>query len=481
MCAISRQQHTRRREAGGVSGRGEITSVDSIRIIAKRGKRQTFAGFGTSLINWAGDYQKLMPDERQTLSEKLWKDLKFQHLRLWLNINRYAAQPGKRDWSEFRHWYVESGIIGDAKRLGARTLLLAPDGVPAYLCEKSPQSSSQSGLKLKAGAEDEYAHILADFIAQLRREAGVSIDVTGVQNEPNDLERFLPEQIVRVVKTLRTELDRRGMNRVGIIAPETASADDSLYRSLDALRMDTAAWRALRGIASHTYNMGATAEAERRKGDKEYWMTEASDNGPEEPGDMQRATSLASRFLSDMNHGVTHWIHFVGFENPDPKDDATRILRYTTNPLHITLFQKFYFYRQLAETFVAGGVLRSCVSDAESEMTWTYGKKPRVTVACLRNPDGGWGVAISNYTASTFRDDRETGKQEIDQGGYAARRFTVLLKIEELAGEAQRAFSLTRSRPGTASVGEGEVILRNGQASVVINPLELVTLRSNRG
>ena len=32
--------------------------------------------------------------------------------------------------------------------------------------------------------------------------------------------------------------------------------------------------------------------------------------------------------MNDLNYGVTHWLHFIGFENPDPKDDATRILKY---------------------------------------------------------------------------------------------------------------------------------------------------------
>src|SRR5206468_4250255 len=110
--------------------------------------------------------------------------------------------------------------------------------------------------------------------------------------------------------------DRRGLRSVKIIAPEDASADGVLYDTLDALKADAAAWHALDGIASHSYNMAATEEAARRiaGGDKTYWMTEAGDNGPEAPGDAHRAASLASRFLSDMNHRVTHWVHFLGFD-----------------------------------------------------------------------------------------------------------------------------------------------------------------------
>jgi hypothetical protein len=78
-------------------------------------------------------------------------------------------------------------------------------------------------------------------------------------------------------------------------------------------------------------------------------MTEASDNGPEEAGNSYRAASLAARFLNDMNHRVTHWIHFLGFEVTDPRDNATRIMAYTPNPLRTTIFQKYFTYQQLVE------------------------------------------------------------------------------------------------------------------------------------
>lgn len=62
------------------------------------------------------------------------------------------------------------------------------------------------------------------------------------------------------------------------------------------------------------------------------------------------------------------------------------------------------------------------MSDAEGGMTWTHGKKPRVTATAARNPDGGWRLAFSNFTVAEFRDGT-TRKWEIDQGGYSARSF----------------------------------------------------------
>ena len=77
--------------------------------------------------------------------------------------------------------------------------------------------------------------MLAEFIVRLK-ERGVSIDVTGVQNEPNVNEIFSAQQMVRIVKELRADLDKRGLQSVKIIASEHASADDLYYRQLDALR-----------------------------------------------------------------------------------------------------------------------------------------------------------------------------------------------------------------------------------------------------
>jgi hypothetical protein len=47
-----------------------------------------------------------------------------------------------------------------------------------------------------------------------------------------------------------------------------------------------------------------------------------------------RAASLSARLLNDMNHRVTHWIHFLGLESTRAPytDDATRIIAFEENP-----------------------------------------------------------------------------------------------------------------------------------------------------
>jgi len=258
-----------------------------------------------------------------------------------------------------------------------------------------------------------------------------------------------------------------------------------LYDTLDRLKADPSAWNALAGIGSHSYSMAATDESARRiagangQNTKSYWMTEASANGPEAPGDTLKASSLASRFLSDMNHRTTHWIHFLGFEIPDPNDNATRILAFTPRPLQMTVYQKYYYYRQLTNTFAVGAVFRDSQSSLEGDMTWTYGKKPRITVASARNPDGTWGVGISNFTATAPSFNDNPNDTSGSDNGYLARAYTVTVQIPELArAAANTVFTVQRSQPTGVSKNEGTVPLRNGSLTVTINPLELVTLRS---
>src|SRR5687768_658949 len=45
--------------------------------------RQKFAGFGTSLTNFHGQFDRLKPEVRDQISAAVWKDLNFKILRTW--------------------------------------------------------------------------------------------------------------------------------------------------------------------------------------------------------------------------------------------------------------------------------------------------------------------------------------------------------------------------------------------------------------
>ena len=445
------------------------------------GERQKFGGLGASVGNWSGTYQKLSPTERTKLSRMLWHDLKFNTLRLWFNTDQYAATPGAHDMTEFRRQYLDSGLIKDARAQGVTTLLLAPEHLPDYM--KGP--NQDGGTPLKESEVGNYAIMVAEFIAQLK-QAGVAIDVTGVQNEPNVNEIFSAEQLVEIVKQLRAELDQRGLQSVQIIASEHASSDGLYYKQLDALKADPLAWKDIVGVASHSYNMAATAQgaayvaAADGRNSKEYWMTEASDNGPEEPGNSARAVSLSARFLNDMNHRVTHWIHFLGFETDDPKDNATRIISYSAEPFKTTVYQKYYTYQQLADTFDVGAIFRASQSSSEGDMTWTYGLKPRVIAATAKNPDGSWGVGIANYTADSFAGVQgwSDDKWNAEQGGHTpGQTIPVTIRVDELKNSGDVKFEMQRSNSQTQNAASEAVTMKNGEVTINVAPLELVTLR----
>ena len=59
-------------------------------------------------------------------------------------------------------------------------------------------------------------------------------------------------------------------------------------------------------------------------------------------------------------------------------------------------------------------------------MAWARDNKPRLAVAAARNPDGSWGLGISDYTADDF-------PRGFWCPGKKAQSFSVTVKFDELA------------------------------------------------
>jgi hypothetical protein len=299
----------------------------SLTIAVHPGARQTFQGLGASLVEDPQPYRRISQEDRNALAHFVWHDCGFRILRLWFSPPAFAPHPGERKTAEFLRNYVTSGMIADAQRAGATTLLLAPNAVPSYLGE---------GDVITSQGITDYANLLADFIRKVKDENGITFAASGVLNEPHDAHPLIEaNQWADMVKAFRKALDERGLQSVAIIAPEHASGGDAYcMQALESIRRDPEAWRALGGAASHSYNMGVTGPMAARVGDKPFWMTEAAANGPEDPGDALAGASLAARVLNDLNHGTTHWVHFIAYHLADPRDDQTRMIRYWTEPFH---------------------------------------------------------------------------------------------------------------------------------------------------
>ena len=322
----------------------------------------------------------------------------------------------------------------------------------------------------------QYGQRVAQFVHRLDTDFGVKIHTTGVANEPG---HWGGANIAAAAKAMRAELDRLGHQDVGIVGSEHASVDHVAFSHLDALQNDPVAWNALTGVATHSYNMASTPGFYNRIAGtgKEYWMTEAGDNGVEEPGNTWLAAGAASRFLNDMNHGVTHWVWFIGLAQRDPDTDAaTKLVRPdNSNPGQLKIHSKYHSFVQLLDAFDYGAEFRHATIGGQ-DRPWTYGRKPPLYVAAAENPDGTFGIGIANYTNSVASTDPITSWDP-------AALYQLTITIEELADAGTILFDAYRSggllNPETdGAVYLGRYTMTDGLLSISIGPRDVVTLRS---
>ena len=440
------------------------------------GARQTFDGMGASLFRYttSADYNRqLTRAQQRALPHLLWHDARFRSVRLWIHPDDFLPAPDAQNIAPYVDGWMNTHKLPDTLAAGATRLNLAPDNIPAAM-------GDGHGL-IRDTEIPSYAALLAAFIRVFKDRTGILIGYAAVLNEPNDRPVKLSDaQWPVMIKALRRALDVRGLQSVWIIAPELANCGADAYAVVDAIKADREAWHDLKGIATHSYNNAAREEMAIRAVGKEYWMTEAggTTDADEDVHDGLQAASIASRFLNDVNHRVTDWQFFIGFEQADPRGNTGRIIKYDPAPYKPTILQKYYYLKQLSETFDVGAAFRHSRSSLDGEMDYTYGKKPRVNTAAARNPDGTWGIGLSNFTSPSFRDADNPKDFALHNSGYPAQAFQVTVRMPELAKVKAMRFAVRQS---TATVGDrpgGVVVMHNGVLTVPIVPLELVTLRS---
>jgi len=448
----------------------------AVTITVQPGARQTFRGLGASQYN--GTYQALPPGRRALLARLIYHDLHMKTLRLWFSLRQYSPRPGERRPEGFLDAYVRSHIIADARANGVTTLLFAPQDPPLYMLEDPRNGDSH----LKPSEVGPYAALMAGFFQDLRDRYGLTLQATGIANEPP---WFTPATMTATVKALRAELDKRGFGRLQIVAHESPNNDGVADEFLQSMKDDPAAWSALEGIATHSYNMSArNEEAALVAGTgKEFWITEAGGGGPEGPNDARQAASMAARYLNDMNHRVTRWLWFLGAVDvgqwPVSADNSQRLIEFRADrPADWYLpFLPYYYLRQLSDTFDVGTVFRQSQSSLGGDMLWTEAPKPSLVAAAGRNPDGTWGIGLTNYTSDEFAGWDSGG---LHAQGRPAQTFQVTLRLPEMAHAGDLPFRLHRSSAGLRDIAEGTAVMHGGALTVSIAPLELVTLRAEK-
>lgn len=448
-------------------------SPSAISITVQPGARQTFRGLGASVFPWTPSVvynAQVTPAQTQQMAHLLWHDARLRSVRLWIH-------PGQEPIDYYIDGYVRTHKLPEAIAAGAKDLILAPDYIP--------KAMNDGHGYIREAFIPEYAALLAGFIREFRDKTGILINNCGVLNEPNDRPvKFSDAQWPVMVKALRQALNAHGLQTVKIVAPESANCGTDAYAIGDSFKADPEAWQDLAGVATHSYNNAATEDMAGRVVDKEYWITEAGGmtDTDETAGAAMQAASVASRFLNDVNHRVTHWQFFIGAEQTDPRGNTGRILKYDVSPFRLTILQKYYSLKQLSDTFDVGASFRHSLSSLDGEMTYTYSHapehKPHLNAAVAQNPDGTWGIGLSNFTSDTFAAP-STPAWVREQGGYPAQTFTIAIRVPELALIKTLLFAVRRSNAGANDVPVGMLVMHQGRLTVPnIGPLDVITLRS---
>lgn len=448
-------------------------SVSNLTLTAAAGEQQTLVGMGAT-EGAPGNYSRLPLDSRLDMAKMIWgrDGLGFRVCKLWADP-RWAAS-GPQMLSSYKRLYDDINSVQ-----------------PNMIWVFGPNGYRAVGHPAREGLEAYAAHE-AQMIAYCKAN-GMVFQFTTTCNEPNGVTPYLywPTNAAALVKDFRRELDTRGLQEVKIISPECPNVDREGLSYIQNIKDDPIALAGLAAFAVHSANMSLTPACYDlcNVPGKELWQTEGDANGPEGPGPHgangeQLAAYFAAHACNDLNFGANVWLHFIGYDGYDPRDNATRIMGYDQITGEHQPFLVYYYYKQMRRAFHDGCVLRrSTSSDTRKpvyqQMCFTYGDKPAIIGAAGRNPNGSWGLNVVNLTG-----EPNSGRNPPSYPGSAVYRpaatYHITYHVAELAnrrGDPFR-FELYRSSSAVQDADEGAVFMSNGDVTFTIAPMELVTLVS---
>lgn len=468
-----------------------------VTITVKAGARQTFQGFGVSQNpgrGYTGDF--VLPiAQRQKFHQLIWGDAKFRALKIWINFDEFSPAPGQEDIERFVDYYGQ--MVRDARAAGCTTVLLTPERFPTWMKQADNKTLSDEHAPA-------FARLLARFINLFEERTGQRIDATEIMNEPGAAGDLITDtQLVTVINLLRADLDKR-TRRILIVAPSTANTNtlDRVGNNgyyVKALKADGQAWKDLDYAASHSYNDAGNEDYTALIAPKTYWQTESgqTDHLASRPGiNPWVSASIASRFLSDMNHQCSMWFYYLGFNernftgaeaNQNREEDGLVMIGFTPKTDRFEIKPQHLYLKQLAHTFDVGATFRDSQSsiitrdDPSGDMTWDYGPKPSVIASAAKNPGGTWAVGISNLTAASFSNQ----DPNFASSGTPPTTFDVTLQIDE-AKSGTKIFKVFKSNAGASSFEKitsdaGTATMKNGSMGIRgVGSCELVTLREVR-
>jgi hypothetical protein len=429
-----------------------------------------FDGLGASSIN-PGKYQEMHPETRSQLCHMLWYDLNFRVLRLWAWVSdKDSAQSFANRYllfyKESREARAEALADGRARPEDTLLILLGPTG---------PINDLES-----------YATFYSQLAYYAENDFGMHFDYTGLANEPNYNNQLTADQVPVLVKYFRRALDRFGLQHVKILGPETSNVDNVAFDMTWAVIADEEALDMLDAFSTHSYNMCVVhqywemIEPHIHGRNKQYWQTESSENGPEDFNDSIRAVQGLARCISDVNLGVNVWIWFLGMEEFDPVDNATRLMGYNVSTGEFRPFLKYYYFRQFSRTIEAGADMRFCfrtettppeTTDRDRYMENWYGQKPSICACAGINPDGSWGFTLTNMTGVV---SNWAGSYYYERASY-----DVTFYVPELETEGARTFQVMKCNNGVRNEIIGTTEMEDGRFTVRIDPMDIICVRED--
>jgi hypothetical protein len=435
-----------------------VAREERMTITAVSGARQTLMGMGAT-EGVPRNYSKLPLASRLDMARMIWGNdgLGFRVCKLWAD-QRWAPNGAKMQSSYKRLYDDINSVQNNMIWLYGATGHPATDGLETYAAH--------------------HAQMVADCKA-----GGMVFQYVGTCNEPNGSNPWLywPANAAALVKDFRTELDKRGLQDVKILSPECPGVDSTGISYVQNIKDDPAALADLAAFAIHSAGMSFTPEYYNlcNVPGKESWQTEGDANGPQGTNDAGLAATFAAKACNDFNFGCHVWMHFQGFLEYDPQDNATRIMGYDQNTGEHQPFLVYYYYKQLRRGFRDGCVFRSSTSSDTREdryrtMCMTHGDRPAIVGSAGRNAEGSWGLNVVNLTGVPTR----PGVRRGDANYQPAATYDITYHVAELVDAGTVRFGLYRSSSTVRDAYQGTVLMVGGNVTFTLAPLELVTLVS---
>ncbi len=431
-----------------------VCANESLEVHVTDDQMQAFFGIGFNASPPSGSgYGGASAEAKRQFCQRL-TDGRFKVMRLWGAYDE-SAQGNIAE-------YVNSGFVRDIVAAGVECIMVH---------------------YIRCRAPEDHAAYYAGIMKTLH-DQGMQINVVDYKNKPNTSGsgtcREAPDGVIRGILAMRAELDKRGLQDIGITGPSTvewwprpspehaskydyAEGDDMRY--LNALMERPDVVDALGAWATQTYGKGITTEMQDlvRQTGKDYWVTIAATDPPSaQYEDPILGVVSAGQCLSDLNHGATHWCQWH-LGQVIPMGAIRSIARYNV-------------LSTITHSFDTGARLRRCESSPArptADMHFNYTQEPHIVAAAAQNPDGRFAVCLANLTGLHSQHYAST------YNAADAMTYDVTVRIDELESLDTVTFSVRRYHAGDDNAADdGNVVLENGALTVAVASYDFVSLQS---